>query len=121
MIYRVVVKSSFSSAHRVKLPNDEWEPLHGHNYNVEVCVRGDTLDKNGMLIDFFELREIISEVISKLNYSYLNENKFFKDTVPTAENIAKFIFEEISNRISMKVDYVKLWETEEFGVIVSSD
>lgn len=121
MIYRIIVKTSFSSAHRVRLPNGEWEPLHGHNYNVEVCVKGNKLDENGMLVDFFELKKTVDNVISNLSYSYLNENIVFDGVIPTAENIARYIFQEVSNVIGLEVDYVKLWETEEFGVIVSSE
>lgn len=121
MIYRIVIRTSFSSSHRVRLSSGEWEPVHEHNYNVEVCVRGSNLNENGMLMDFFELKKIVDEVISNLSCSYLNENFIFRDAIPTAENIAKFIFQQVSSRISLEVDYVKLWETDEFGVIVSSE
>lgn len=121
MKYRVIVKSSFSAAHRVLLPSGEWEPLHGHNYKVEVCVIGDNLQKNDMLIDFFDLKKVVENVILNLHNTNLNENPSLSGVIPTAENVARFIFDSIKKNINYDVEYVKLDETDEFSVIVSSD
>ncbi len=119
--YEIIVKSKFSSAHRVLLPNNELEPLHGHNYNVEVCIKSNKLNDKGMVIDFVELRNILESITSRFNYKYLNELETFKNTYPTAENIARYIFEALSEKIKgpdTEVSYVRVDETDEFSVII---
>ncbi|MEN2998924.1 MAG: 6-carboxytetrahydropterin synthase [Brevinematia bacterium] len=121
MKYKVVVRSSFSSFHSVKLPDNRWENLHKHKYKVEVCVSGVTLDENGMLVDFLELEKELNKVVSKLDNTNLNENPVLMGVVPTAENVASFIFNELTKNTSYTVEYVKLEETENFSVMVSSE
>lgn len=123
MRYSVSVSSSFSSAHRVRLPSGDWEPLHGHNYRVEVCVSSDKLDDNGMVIDFHLLKKALDSVVSKLHNSNLNENSYIASEVdiPTAENLGLFILKEVEKIIGRKVSYVKIYETDDFFVVVQSD
>ncbi|MCX8028948.1 MAG: 6-carboxytetrahydropterin synthase [Brevinematales bacterium] len=114
MKYSVVVKSSFSSEHRVILPNGELEPLHSHNFKVEACVTSETLDKNNMVIDFLILERTLNNILSKLNNSNLNENPNLQGTIPTAEKIAEYILLELSKQISLKIEFVRVYETDNF-------
>lgn len=121
MKYKVIVSGEFSSTHRVRLPSGEWEQYHEHNYKVEVCVSGDTLDRNGMLVEFSEVKRHLDSVISSFEGVNLNEVLGKRGLMPTAESLAELIFLEISERVSYKVDYVRLYETDEFSVVVSSE
>ena len=63
--------------------------LHGHNWNVPVHCKSDELDQNGMVVDFKHIKD---KVHGKLDHAYLNEVVDFN---PTAENIARWIAEQV--------------------------
>jgi 6-pyruvoyltetrahydropterin/6-carboxytetrahydropterin synthase len=88
---------------------------HGHNYILEVTVAGEANADTGYLIDLKLLKQIILEnVIGKVDHKNLNlDVDFMKDKIPTAENIAIGIWEQLVNSIpSGKLYSVKLYETE---------
>jgi 6-pyruvoyltetrahydropterin/6-carboxytetrahydropterin synthase len=109
-MYEVKVRLTFSAAHRVEDYPGNCERLHGHNWVVEVFAEKKELDSLGMVIDFRKLKDVANETLSKLDHSYLNELPEFKKTNPTAENIAKFIFDEVSNKIALSS--VNVFESE---------
>lgn len=88
---------------------------HGHNYILEITVAGEIDSKTGYLIDLKELKKIIREnVISKVDHKHLNYDvEFLNGIIPTAENIAISIWNELVSKISKgKLYSVKLSETE---------
>ena len=110
-MFEVNVKLKFSAAHRVEDYPGNCERLHGHNWVVEVSSSSENLDKLGMVVDFRTLKEKGKKVISLLDHQYLNEVPPFNQINPTAENIAKFIFDEVSREIELTS--VTVYESEE--------
>lgn len=110
-MYEVTVKLKFAAAHRVEDYPGNCERLHGHNWVVEVTAKSKKLDKLGMVIDFRTLKEKAKMVIQRVDHQYLNEIKPFDKINPTAENIAKWIFDEISKDI--KVSRVNVYESDD--------
>lgn len=93
--------------------------MHGHNWKVEVEVCGNKLDNIGMVIDFKEIRNMTKKIVDELDHHFLNDLIPFKEVNPTAENIAKYIFEELTvvmNNKQIEVKSIKLWETEKSAV-----
>lgn len=112
-MYELTIETSFSSAHNIRGYDGACENLHGHNWKVEVNVCAPTLDKLGMVIDFKVLKEETRKVIDSLDHKYLNEVPPFDRENATAENIARFIFKELSKAIkNIKVSEVRVWESE---------
>lgn len=109
-MFEVMVRLTFSAAHRVEDYPGNCERLHGHNWSVEIFVRKRKLDGLGMVVDFRKLKEIAKKTVSKLDHAYLNELPEFKKKNPTAENIAKLIFDRVSNEI--KLSKVSVYESE---------
>lgn len=87
----VGVSESFSAAHSIP-GHRKCGKIHGHNFVVSVEVEGEL--KNGMVIDFFDLKKHLKEVLEKFDHSMLNE----VIEVPTSENIAIYIFNELKAR-----------------------
>ncbi|MGE5402415.1 MAG: 6-pyruvoyl trahydropterin synthase family protein [Ignavibacteriales bacterium] len=88
---------------------------HGHNYILEVVVRGNVDHQTGYVIDIKHLKELILEhVVNKVDHKHLNyEVDFLKGVNPTTENFAIAIWEQLVNKIpSGKLYSVKLYETE---------
>lgn len=115
-MYRVGVWDHFSSAHYLRNYQGKCEHIHGHNWKVEVVLEGNKLDKSGMLLDFGILKKHLKEIMGTLDHKCLNEDvEFFKELSPSSENIARFIFQELSRRIEdkeVKVFEVKVFESE---------
>lgn len=110
-MFEVMVRLNFSSAHRVEDYPGNCERLHGHNWIVEIYAKSNTLDELGMVIDFRVLKEKASKVVSLLDHQLLNELPYFKNLNPTAENIAKFIYDELKKEIS--ISKVIVYESED--------
>lgn len=123
----VTRREVFSSAHRLYNPSftdDENEQIydkcnnyhgHGHNYVLEVVVEGEIDEKTGYVIDLKVLKKIIIEnVIRKVDHKHLNlDVDFMKDVIPTAENIAVKIWDQLVDKIpNGRLYKIKLWETE---------
>jgi len=123
----VTRREIFSSSHRLYNPNfsdEENERVfgkcsnlngHGHNYTLEVVVAGEVDSQTGYVIDLKVLKEIIKEnVTKKVDHKNLNlDVDFLKDKIPTVENIAIGIWNQLLNKIpSGKLYSIKLYETE---------
>ncbi|MBM3253572.1 MAG: 6-carboxytetrahydropterin synthase QueD [Candidatus Omnitrophica bacterium] len=114
-MFEVSVKGDFSAAHFLRDYHGKCEKLHGHNWKVEVCVSGRTLDKCGMVIDFKELKDKLNRILCEFDHSFLNEISYFKKINPTSENIAEYIYKKLDKQISnknLKVKKVSVWESE---------
>lgn len=115
----------FEAAHRLADYPGKCSRLHGHNWKVEVTVVGEILDKLGMLIDFRELKREVNGVIETLDHYYLNETEPFKDVNPTAENIAKYIFNELRSLLALErgvcIKAVKVWESPHSSVVYQEE
>lgn len=67
------------------------ETTHGHNWRVEVVIRGTTLDPDGLLCDFHTVEAMLEQVIEPFQNADLNRVDPFKTLNPSAENVAKHI------------------------------
>ena len=114
-MYEVMIEEEFSAAHALRGYQGKCENLHGHNWKVEVFVRGEQLDEIGLLVDFRELKSATRNVMKRLDHLNLNELPPFDDDLnPSSENLAAFILKKIGEEINdnrVKVYKVRVWET----------
>ena len=114
-MYEVRIDEEFSAAHALRGYKGKCENLHGHNWKVEVYVRGERLDEIGMLVDFRELKAATRRVMDHLDHRNLNELKPFDNEMnPSSEHLAGFILHEVAAEINddrVKVYKVRVWET----------
>ena len=116
------IVTDFASAHSLRDYPGDCARLHGHNWQVEVSVCSQILDDSGIAIDFREIKKQTKLVVKRLDHQYLNEIKPFDVLNPTAENIAKYFFDEIALLITnkdVKVKEVMIWETPRSAVTYS--
>ena len=112
--YELKIICDFAAAHYLRNFRGKCENLHGHNWKVEVVLRGDKLDECGILVDFGEVKAIARETLDELDHTYLNEIPFFKEQNPSSENIARYLFESLGKRINdgnRRVYSVSAWES----------
>jgi 6-pyruvoyltetrahydropterin/6-carboxytetrahydropterin synthase len=114
-MYELTVTSEFEAAHFIPGYQGKCARLHGHNWKIEVAVSGDELNELGMIIDFKDFKIAVNKVVDSLDHYYLNEMASFKNIAPTAENIAKYIYEQLAASDTFsgtaRLQYVKVWES----------
>jgi 6-pyruvoyltetrahydropterin/6-carboxytetrahydropterin synthase len=114
-MYEIKVITHFAAAHQLRNFKGKCEQLHGHNWKVEVMLRGEALTDEGLLIDFQGVRDATNNILEELDHSFLNELPAFKDQNPSSENIAAYIFKELSKRLNdnkVRVSSVTAWESD---------
>jgi 6-pyruvoyltetrahydropterin/6-carboxytetrahydropterin synthase len=114
-MYEIKVITHFAAAHQLRNFKGKCEQLHGHNWKVEATLRGEVLTDEGLLIDFQGVRDATNNILEELDHSFLNELPAFKDQNPSSENIAAYIFKELSKRLNdnkVRVSSVTAWESD---------
>ncbi|MDD5679603.1 MAG: 6-carboxytetrahydropterin synthase QueD [Kiritimatiellae bacterium] len=95
-MFEISIKSHFCGAHRLAGYQGPCVNLHGHNWEVAIFLRGAKPNRLGMLVDFKEVKEALQGVLGRFDHRNLNDLPIFKKTNPTAENIARLIFNELA-------------------------
>ena len=113
-MYKITVEEDFSSAHRLRDYEGKCASIHGHNWKVRLTVRATDLDERGISMDFGQLKKFLAGLIRRFDHVDLNRTPPFDKLNPTAENIARTIYElaraELPDKVT--VDKVVLWESE---------
>lgn len=127
MVY-LTRKAEFSASHHYHNPEFSAEENrrifgkcnnpngHGHNYTLEVTVKGEVDRKTGFVVDLKQLKDVMNrEVIEALDHRYLNkEVPEFKDRIPTTENIAIAAWKRLEKKLNVaKLHRVRVYETPE--------
>jgi len=110
--YELLLESHFSAAHRLRMPDGSLEPLHGHNWKVEVYLEGPRLDGCDLLADFVELQRRLSTVVGGLHDTYLNELPAFANFNPSTERVAQHLHEALAPGLppGVRIRMVRVWE-----------
>ena len=114
-MFEVSVEYSFAAGHALRNYKGKCENVHGHNYKVRVTLAGEKLNAAGLLMDFVELRTEIKDLVEKLDHRFLNDFPPFDQLNPSAENLAKYFFDEIEPQVrsqGLQVHGVTVWETD---------
>jgi 6-pyruvoyltetrahydropterin/6-carboxytetrahydropterin synthase len=114
-MYEVTIKKSFSAAHLIREIGGKCEALHGHNFLVEVSVAAESLNDEGLLIDFRVVKRWTEEILAQLDHKYLNELEYFQNMNPSSEQIARFLYDRIDEKARQAKTHlsrVTVWESE---------
>jgi 6-pyruvoyltetrahydropterin/6-carboxytetrahydropterin synthase len=117
-MFLVTVEDTFAAGHYLRNYKGKCENPHGHNYRVRVTLAGQELDKAGLLLDFKDLKEVMKHVIDRLDHQMINEVAPFIEINPSAENLAKYFYDETNTRLQkttngrVSVKDVTVWETD---------
>ncbi|PIE61324.1 MAG: 6-carboxytetrahydropterin synthase QueD [Desulfobacterales bacterium] len=119
-MFELKVTTHFAGAHQLAMVGQKCENLHGHNWHVEVHVRGKQLNGAGVLADFGDIKRAVRAVVDgELDHKYLNELSAFESEQPTSERIAMYIahrVQEILDRDleeNVIVSKVMSWESDD--------
>ena len=95
-MFEVAYETTFCATHRLLDGGVPIEPLHGHDWRVEVVAAGETLSHIGVIIDFEVLKEVVAEVKARFHYKDINEHPDFAGESVTAEIVARYFFDAVS-------------------------
>jgi 6-pyruvoyltetrahydropterin/6-carboxytetrahydropterin synthase len=114
-VYTVSVQAHYDSAHFLVNYKGKCERLHGHRYVVDVAVQTDRLNEAGIAFDFVDLKRELRALADHLDHELLNELPEFEGVETSAENQARWFYEELRRRLPEPLGsgllYARVWET----------
>lgn len=122
--YTLKVLADFASAHTLRDYPGDCRRMHGHNWKLEVEVTSHRLNDHGMAMDFKTMKTATRQLAKTLDHRYLNDIPPFDEINPTAENIAQFFYQRLSetlNTDTAKISGVTVWETDRACVKYSEE
>jgi 6-pyruvoyltetrahydropterin/6-carboxytetrahydropterin synthase len=115
MMYTVSVQAHYDAAHFLRSYKGKCERLHGHRYIVEVALQTAELNESGIAFDFVDLKAHLRDLADGLDHQNLNELPPFQERETSAENQARYFFEELRKRLPERLAdgllYARVWET----------
>jgi 6-pyruvoyltetrahydropterin/6-carboxytetrahydropterin synthase len=116
-MFQVSVDETFSSGHALRGYKGKCENVHGHNYKVRVTLEGPQLDSIGLLYDFTHVKRVIRDVVCGVDHKFLNDQAPFDVINPSAENLAKYFYDETTRRMNempegARITKITVWETD---------
>jgi len=122
-MYQISVETKFSAAHQLKGYRGNCEHIHGHNWVVIARISTPKLDEIGLAFDFKVLQHLLNTVVYELDHQFLNKIKPFKKMNPSSENIARYIFESLKERLPSDILLlsIEVKESDKFSVTYSDE
>ena len=112
-MYELTVKDHFDAAHALRGYPGECRDLHGHTWDVAATVASEQLDEIAIVYDFKRLKADLAGVLEPYDHVYLNDVPPFDRLSPTAETLARVIYEQLAERVDPRVRVVEVavWES----------
>jgi 6-pyruvoyltetrahydropterin/6-carboxytetrahydropterin synthase len=121
-MFEVTIEHTFAAGHSLREYKGKCENVHGHNYRIQVTVEGEQLNRIGLLVDFVDLKRAVRRVSEQLDHQFINDVEPFTTVNPSAENIARYFYDEVSKALNLqantfnenpiRIGQVKVWETD---------
>ena len=121
--YEISVEATFAASHQLRNYKAPLEPLHGHNFRVEVFVGCSRLPDTGYVIDFLELEAALKEVLSPYDHRHMNELPPFDIINPTTENMARLFYEQLAEKLpeGTRLRRVRVWEAPTYSATYGAE
>jgi 6-pyruvoyltetrahydropterin/6-carboxytetrahydropterin synthase len=118
MPFEIATTRRFSAAHALKLYDGSMEPVHGHNWRVQVRVAAEQLDAIGVVMDFHELERLVDLIVQPWHNRHLNEcPPFAMELNPSAENVAFHVGRSLGLQPNVQLLSVEVWETDDNAAV----
>ncbi len=111
-MFTISVETHFWASHQLLLPDGSKEPLHHHNWLVTADVGSERLNDMAVVMDFHELKEMLDNIAAEFDNKALNETGCFQQNNPSAENVAKYIYDKLRTELpeGVKLRNIKVVE-----------
>jgi 6-pyruvoyltetrahydropterin/6-carboxytetrahydropterin synthase len=112
-LFEAAYETTFCATHVLHEGGKPIEPLHGHDWRVEVVAAGETLDRLGVVVDFEDLKKAVREVCGRFHYRDITSHPDFAGQSPSAEAVARYFFREVRGAMGAegrRLVRVRVWE-----------
>ncbi len=111
-MFTISVETSFWASHQLLLLDDSKEPMHHHNWLVNADVSSEKLNNMAVVMDFQELKAMLDDIVSEFDNMALNEISHFRQNNPSAENVARYIYEKLRAKLpeGLKLQNIRVVE-----------
>jgi 6-pyruvoyltetrahydropterin/6-carboxytetrahydropterin synthase len=114
-MFLISVETHFNASHQLVLPDGSKEPVHNHDWKVTANVSSDKLNNMGIVMNFQKLKAMVNEAVAEFDNSAMETIEYFQRNNPSAENVAKYIYEKLYNKLPKGVKLRKISVIEEPG------
>jgi 6-pyruvoyltetrahydropterin/6-carboxytetrahydropterin synthase len=122
-VYEVAYETTFCATHTLLDQGRPIEPLHGHDWRVEVVASGDRLDSIGVVLDFEVLKKVVRTVAERFHYKDVTSDPAFRGASPSAEAVAHVFFDEVRKGLGAEgalLRRVRVWEAPGCSAVYSA-
>jgi 6-pyruvoyltetrahydropterin/6-carboxytetrahydropterin synthase len=118
-MFTVSVETHFWASHQLVMPDGSKEPVHHHDWLVTADVSSDKLNNMAVVINFHKLKAMVDDILTPLDKKALNEIGYFQQNIPSAENVARYIYEKLRTKLpeSVKLERIKVVEEPGYSAI----
>lgn len=114
-MFTISVETHFTASHQLTLPNGSKEPLHRHNWTVTADVSSKKLNNMAVVMNFQKLKAIIDNIVAEFDNEALNKVRYFQQNNPSAENVARYIFGKLEQKLPKGIKLGNIEVVEEPG------
>lgn len=114
-MFTISVETHFWASHQLLLPDGSKEPVHHHNWLVTAEVGSESLNDMAVVMDFHKLKQMLDTIAADFSNKALNETGGFQQNNPSAENVAKYIYDKLSNELPRGVNLINVKVVEQPG------
>ena len=94
-MFTISVERHFRASHQLTLPDGSKEPAHNHDWVVTASLSSERLNNMGVVMDFRVLQEMIDKTVAGFDNAALESISYFQQNNPSAENVARYIYEKL--------------------------
>jgi 6-pyruvoyltetrahydropterin/6-carboxytetrahydropterin synthase len=114
-MFTVSIESNFTASHQLTLPDGLHEPVHNHEWSVTAEVASEKLNDIAVVMNFRELKALVDNIIGEFDNHDLNKFSYFQQNNPSAENVARYIYDKLLTQLPEDVEIRSIKVTEEPG------
>ena len=114
-MFTITIETNFAACHQLTLADGSKEPSHSHDWQVTVEVSSEKLDQIGCVMDFHQLKSAADSIAAELDNDRLAGLEYFQKNNPSAENVAKYIFDGLKSILPDEVVLTSVEVTEHPG------
>ncbi len=114
-MWTVSVETHFWASHRLTLPDGSKEPAHSHNFSVTADIGTENMADMGLVMDFRRLKAMLDDIVADFDNVALDGIDYFRQNNPTAEYVAKYVYEQLRPKLPKDVKLEAIRVIEEPG------
>ncbi|HCO94791.1 MAG TPA: hypothetical protein DIU00_12710 [Phycisphaerales bacterium] len=114
-MFTISVETHFQASHQLTLPDGSKEPVHNHDWVVTASLSSEKLNNMGVVMDFHTLKAMVDKTVAGFDNTALDNISYFQQNNPSAENVAKYIYDKLRNELHEGVKLRSIRVVEEPG------